>query len=74
MKKIKEIIQSVISKEFADEIASIDYNAIISYVILEHSYLFQRYNIDELEEESDEYNELYSCITGAIDMRLTTNI
>lgn len=69
-----EIIKTVILKEFSGEIeGNIDF--LIPIVKQKHPYLFTgKYNITKKGfENSLEYEELYSCITGVLDELIRHN-
>lgn len=66
-----QIIKNVIEKEFEGQISG-DLSAPISFVKKQHSYLFEKYNLrTPMFENTPEYNELYSCITGALQQFFT---
>ena len=72
MNKLR-FIKEIINKEFNGALEG-NIDILVNLVIDRYGYLFKRYNIDQPHFNStDEYIELYSCLTGAIDEIINKN-
>lgn len=69
--KAEQIIKSVIEKEFKGEIKNPQ--MLVIEIRDKYNYLFKKYHIQLPNEDTEEFNQLYACITGAIEEIISNN-